>query len=179
MLVSVVIFIVAIFVYATFVAPEYERVNRLRAEAHARQQTLDEQRAVVENAKSLLVRYQSIPRLGEIVSSALPDNEDIAGAFQQLYTVAAASGITIQQFSANAGAGIVSPGKDAKALRSVGTAQLDLFLSGTYESFKTFMEAIERNMRIMDVVNVKVQPASRTGGNIFLFNVTVKTYYQS
>lgn len=179
LLLSVAIFIFAIFVYATFVAPEYGRINLLRGEEQAKQQTLDEQRIILEKVSTLLARYQSIPKLGEVVSVALPAEEDVAAAFQQLYTIAAASGITIQQFSVNTGLGLSTSRADESAVRSIGTAQINLNLVGTYESFKAFVEATERNMRIMDITNVGIQPAGRSGGNIFLFNLTVNAYYQS
>lgn len=180
MLISLMIFVLAIFVYSTFVIPEYARVNLLRGEAQAKQQTLDEQRTILEKVSSLLSRYQSIPKLGEVVSVALPADEDVAGAFAQLYTIAGASGISIQQFSVNTGIGLSSTSKagHAQVVRPVGTAQLSLYVSGTYESFKAFLEALERNMRIMDIGEIKMQSSGRAGGNIFLFNLTIKTYYQ-
>lgn len=181
LLFSILVFVGALFVYTTFVVPEYERVNLMRGEAQAKQQTLDEQRVILDKVSSLLTRYQSIPKLGEVVSVALPAGEDVAGAFQQIYTIAAASGVSIQQFSVNTGIGLggASDKEGGQAVRSIGTAQINLYLSGTYENFKSFVEAVERNMRIMDVVNIKVQPASRTSTNIFLFNLTINTYYQS
>ncbi len=185
LLISVALFVAALFVYSTFVVPEYEQVNSLRGEAQVKQQTLDDQRSILDKVSSLLTRYQSIPKLGEVVSIALPADEDVAGAFQQIYTIAAASGISIQQFSVNTSVGLSSADegnnkkKDAQAVRSVGTAQINLYLSGTYESFKAFVEAAERNMRIMDITNLKIQPAGRTSGNIFLFNLTINTYFQS
>lgn len=182
LLISVALFVAALFVYSTFVVPEYEQVNSLRGEAQVKQQTLDDQRAILDKVSSLLTRYQSIPKLGEVVSIALPSEEDVAGAFQQLYTIAAASGISVQQFSVNTSIGLTSADdkkKDAQAVRSIGTAQINLYLSGTYESFKSFVEAAERNMRIMDITNVKIQPAGRTSGNVFLFNLTINTYFQS
>lgn len=180
LLISLGIFVAAIFVYSSFVVPEYQRVNSLRGEAQAKQQTLDEQRAVVDKAKNLLTRYISIPKVGEVVSASLPPSEDVAGAFQQIYTIASASGITIQQFSVNTGIGLTSTkGQTAQVVRSIGTAQINLYLMGTYESFKQFVEIVERNMRIMDVTDIKIQPASRASGDVFLFNLTINTYYQS
>ncbi|MDO8601533.1 MAG: type 4a pilus biogenesis protein PilO [bacterium] len=179
LLLSVVVFIAAVVVYSTFVVPEYNQVSALRGESQAKQQTLDQQRTILDKVSSLLTRYQSIPKLGEVVSLALPSDEDVAGAFQQIYTIASASGISIQQFSANTSLGLTSTKKGSSVVRSVGTAQLNLILSGTYESFKTFIEAAERNMRIMDITNVKVQSAARSSGNLFLFNLTINAYYQS
>jgi len=179
LLLSVAIFIAAIVVYSSFVVPEYARVNALRGEAEVKQQTLDEQRTILDRVSSLLSRYQSIPKLGEVVSVALPPDDDVASAFQQLYTIAAASGIFIQQFSANTNLALTSTSEGARAVRSVGTAQINLYLSGTYESFKTFLETTERNMRIMDVTGLKIQSAGRGTGNNFLFNLTINTYYQS
>jgi Tfp pilus assembly protein PilO len=180
LLLSIAIFVAALFVYSTFVVPEYESVNSLRGEAQAKQQTLEEQQTILDKVSSLLSRYQSIPKLGEVVSVALPADEDVAGAFQQLYSIAAASGVLIQQFSVNTSIGLDSSrARDVQAVRSVGTAQINLYLSGTYESFKTFVEAAERNMRIMDITGLKIQSAGRGAGSTLLFNLTINTYYQS
>ncbi len=179
LLLSIAVFVAAVFVYSTFVVPEYEHVNSLRGEAQAKQQTLDEQRTILDKVSSLLSRYQSIPKLGEVVSVSLPSDEDVAGAFQQIYTIASASGITIQQFSVNTGIGLTSTrALSAQVVRPVGTAQVNLYLVGSYESFKTFIEALERNMRIMDVKDIKIQSANRTSGSAFLFSLTINTYYQ-
>lgn len=179
LLISIAVFIAAVFVYSTFVVPEYEQVNLLRAEVAAKQQTLDEQRTIVEKVSALLTRYQSIPKLGEVISVALPADEDVASAFQQIYAIAAASGISIQQFSANTGLSLGTNDPDNVAVRAVGTAQLNLYLVGSYENFKAFLETLERNMRIMDVVNLRIQSAGRSAPNSLLFNLTINTYYQS
>ncbi len=180
MFIALIIFVAALFVYSTFVAPEYERVSVLRGEAEAKQQTLDQQRQILDKVSSLLTKYQSIPKLGEVVSSALPSDEGVASAFQQIYTIANASGLAIQQFSANTAIGLKSTKElGAQMLRSVGTAQINLYLIGSYANFKAFLEAMERNIRIMDLAELKIQPAGRGGGDVFLFNLIVNAYYQS
>lgn len=179
LLIAIAVFIAAVFVYSTFVAPEYERINLLRGEVAAKQRTLDDQRTIVDKVALLLARYQSIPKLGEVISVAIPAEEDVASAFQQLQTIAAASGVSMQQFSANTGIGLDTVQPDNYAVRSIGTAQMSVYLSGSYENFKTFVETVERNMRIMDIVEMKVQSVGRTAPNTFLFNLTINTYYQS
>jgi Tfp pilus assembly protein PilO len=180
LLISIIIFVVAIFVYSKFVAPEYQRVNALRGEAQAKQQTLDEQRQIQEQVSSLLTKYQGIPQVGQVVSMALPNNEDVATAFQQVYTIASASNIVISQFSVNTGLSLASTkGQSVRSVRSIGTAQINLYLIGSYESFKSFVQVAERNMRIMDITNIKIQPVSRTSDATYLFNLTINAYYQS
>jgi len=63
---------------------------------------------------------------------------------------------------------------------------LTLSLNGTYESFKTWLEAVETNIRLMDITNisfsgVKTTPTERGSGagfNFFNFSVALNLYYQ-
>ncbi len=182
LLFSAVFIVGAIFVYSSFVIPEYEAVNLMRGEYANKQAALDQQRNILANVQSILSKYQSIPQLNEVISLALPADDDVASAFEQLYAIASDSGLTIQQFSANTSIALKSaPTKASKtqvSLKPVGTAQISMTLAGSYASIKQFVQTIEKNIRIMNLVSLHVQSAGRPGQDLYLYNVVINAFYQ-
>ncbi len=176
---SLALLIAAIAIYSSYVVPEYERINALRAESSGKQATLDSQRQVVDQVSTLLMKYRSIPDLRNALALVLPTNENTAAIFSQIFAVASDSGLTIQQFGVNTNtASRPASGKATDLIKGLGTAQVTLYLAGSYESFKQFLRTIEHNLRIMDVTSVKMQPVSRASSNFYFFNVTLSAYYQ-
>lgn len=53
---------------------------------------------------------------------------------------------------------------------------VDLVVIGTYQSFKDFLNALERNLRIIDVISLNFTSAGDT--DLYTFTVRLKTYYQ-
>jgi len=54
---------------------------------------------------------------------------------------------------------------------------VSLDISGTYESFKSFLEAIEKNARLIDIENITFN-APETASEQIEFSIRLKTYYQ-
>lgn len=53
---------------------------------------------------------------------------------------------------------------------------VDLVVLGTYQSFKDFLNALERNLRIIDVLSLNFTSGGNT--DLYTFTVRLKTYYQ-
>jgi Tfp pilus assembly protein PilO len=179
---SAAILIAAVVVYSDFVVPEYDHVNVMRGELAAKQQTLDSEREVVNQVNSLLTKYKSIPDLRNVMSLALPGNEGTSEAFSQLYSLVNFSGLSIQQFGISSGSALtnVAPKSTGTSIiRNIGSAQITLYVTGSYSSFKGFMQALEKNIRIMDVASLKMQPLTKANQDLFFYNIVINTYYQS
>ena len=65
----------------------------------------------------------------------------------------------------------------ARTLPAPEVIQINLRLAGTYESFKAFLERIETNIRVMDLVRLSIVPGK--SGTTYSYDVVVHTYYQS
>ncbi len=183
---SAILLIAAIVIYTTFILPEYGAVNNLRAEASAKQNTLDNQRQIVNKVGDLLTQYRSIPDLASVISLLLPADEDIASIFQQIYALAVDSGLNIQQFGVNTNVSVQSArslagsAKGASSIiKSLGTAQINLNLIGSYAAGKKFLRLLEHNIRIMDINSLKIQPVSQSSQDLYFFNLIINTYYQT
>ncbi len=178
-LLSAALLLGAIIAYSDMVVPQYDIVNELRGEYQSKVAALDNQRQIVNQVKTLLTEYRSIPDLRSVVSLALPTSEDTAGAFGQLYALAQETNLSIQQFGINNAQASKAAASDKSLIRSVGTAQINIYVVGSYANFKTFLQGVEQNLRVMDLTSLKMQPVSKSNQDLFFFNVSINTYYQS
>lgn len=172
-------FLVAtILVYSLLLAPSYREVNRLRGDLAARRALVEDQKKVAGQVQELLTKYESVAGLQDRISRVLPAKEDYPSIINQIRGLAEVSQLTLESVNINAlpavrGAAI-QPGETT--LLPPGTLQADISVNGSYGALKNFLTSLERNIRIMDVVDVAMNPG--TGQN-FSAKLVVKTYYQS
>lgn len=176
---SALLFVAAIAVYSTFVVPEYERINTLRGQYAGKQQALDNQRLIIGKVNDLLTQYRSIPDLARILSLLLPTTESVSTIFQQIYGISTESGLSIQQFGVNTNVAVQSNPNATELLKGLGTVQVSLNLVGPYRGVKEFLTLLEKNIRLMDVVTLKVQPVGQANQDLYFFNLVINSYYQT
>ena len=64
----------------------------------------------------------------------------------------------------------------SKVIKPPAVVQVSFTLKGSYASIKEYIEALETNVRIMDVKTLAVQGG--TEGEVLTYNVVVDAYYQ-
>lgn len=177
---SLAFFVMAIFIYASFVVPAYADANLLRGELSTKQSALSEQRQIVEKIRELLARFESIPGLESTLSNVVPNDEAVSALFNEVYSIASRSGLRVDDFSSNTALAL-APNRDSNsaALRNLGTMQVETTLIGSYESIRAFIEALERDVRIMDINEVSIESAADPGSNLFTVRLQLKAYYQT
>ena len=172
-------FVGTLFVYAFFIKPSYDGVILLRSMVVGKQQILEDQGQVIKKVNALIQQYQGAGSLQNVISLSLPTNEDVASILGQLYGIARFNGMTMEVF------GIrplpIKPAKDDDngLVRGLGTLRLSLRLVGDYQSIKGFVRGLETNIRVMDLVDLKIEPAAAPNEDIFLHNLIIDTYYQT
>lgn len=162
-------FLAALIFYVNLARPEYQSIQNLRASLSAKSVLFEEQKGIISNVKTLLSQYESAAQLQETVSLAMPLDEGVAQLFQQLFSISQLSGLTIQSFNLKTLA--LKP-------NNLGTLQVDLRLTGSYGALKTFLKFTETNIRIMDLSNLRIQPAGKSEQDLYRYDLTINTYYQ-
>lgn len=155
--------------YGAFIRPLYTEVTLLRGKLLAQQRLFEDKREAVQKVESLIKQYQGAGSLQDGISLSLPRTEEISSVFNQAQSIAAANNMRIEVFNVQP-----LPFKSSgeySLVRPVGAFRITLRLSGSYEAFKNFIRGLETNIRVMDVVTMKIEPP--------LFNVVADTYYQS
>jgi len=176
---SLALLVATIFVFSALLRPAYKEINQLRGDLASRSELLDNQRRIVDEIGNLLDQYQSLAGTQEAISLALPNEEAYPTLMNQINALVRTSGLTLSSININ----LLPYRQTATALEGsnvpvVSVIQLNLALKGSYQALKSFLGALETNIRVMDLVSLNITP-SQLGGQDYSFNMVVNAYYQT
>ncbi len=171
------LFIGALLVYASFIKPAYVNIKEMRAELAAQETIKNQLKLAVEQIQRLLAEYQDVGLLQETTSAILPTGQALPQAMAQLTGLAENNALIAQSFTSQPL--VIRPSADSQLIQGLGVLRFNAYLVGSYESFKSFLRQLETNIRLMDLVDLKMSPIGSSENNIFSYIITVDTYYQS
>ena len=180
---ALIIFIVAFVFYSALIKKEFTSIQQLRGEVGAKTQLLVEQQNAVSQIRSLLQQYEGVAQLQQTISLSLPQEEDLASVVAQFNAIANNSGVSIE--SINVSVAPIQATAASSLVYGYGVSKFDLRVIGSYEAFKSFIQSLETNVRLMDVKSIKLGSMSTAGTgqktqqNIFNYDLSVETYYQT
>lgn len=177
----------ALVVFVNFIRPAYQSAQQAKGEVVSREVFLQNQRTAVEAVRNLIAAYEGEGDFAEVVALALPESHDQAQVVHQLGRLAAANQLTVQNIALEDRGASTAPVSargtravsDSSAIvRPLGSLAVDMRMAGTYENWRTFLENVETNLRIMNVETVAVTPVGPSDENFYLFDMSVVAYYQ-
>lgn len=176
---AIILIVASVLGFVLFVNPQYQDIMTLRTEEAQLREVLANSRALQEKRDQLLQRYnnfsaEEIARIEKMV----PNNADNVKLILELQTLASRYGLELQT-AALAESEEETRGQRASVQvvhRDYGTIGLDLVIRGPYEGFVSFLEDVERSLRIIDVHGLSFRPEG-TSTTVFQFNVSLKTYW--
>ncbi len=178
LLVSAGLLVAALAVYALLVQGQYAVTQDLRGKLEAKTQILDIETKAVEQVKNLVVNLQSVANISNALSFALPQNESVASVVAQINSLAQVHGVAIQGVGTSY-LSVMPPPVKLSFVKGVGVLQFNVKFAGPYVAGRDFLIDLERNLRIMDVKNLKLQSGTNVAQDLMNFDVTLDTYYQA
>jgi len=169
--------VLALVVYITFTQPAYNTISGLQSDLDSKIKILADTKAALLGVDKLKIEYKQNEKKIDTLSLALPSEEAVSSIVAQINNRTEANGLIVQSIGINY-LPIKSPTGSLSLARGVGTLQLDLRIFGSYNSFKRFLQDLERNVKIMDVRGLRLESAGRPDQDLYAFNLTVDTYYQ-
>lgn len=169
--------IASLVVYAYFIRGAFDGVSQLRSEAASRERIKLEQQNAVQQAQNLLAQFQSVADLQDLVSLALPLQENVTQALNQFQAIAQASQLSLQSASLQRLA--ITTTARQSIIKGVGRLRFTLRLLGSYESIKGFVNSLQNSVRLSDVASLSFQRTGAAGQNLYTANLVVDVYYQS
>ena len=177
LLASLALLLATIGVYALLLRPAYAQINQLRGDLASKRDAVETQTKIVAQVKELLDRYQSVAGVQQGIAPALPDTVSYPTLIEQVTGLAQFSQLSVEGVSlallpfkqvseAGTGAGVLV----------IGVVELTVNLAGSYEALKLFLQTIETNIRVMDIVRLAVTGPGKGG---FAYTLTLDAYYQS
>ena len=191
-LLALAFFVGAFIVFFELVQPSYGDLMVLKGKFAGEQVLLQNESSTIAQVGKVITAYGTQSAAQAAISAALPVGQDISGAAAQIYGLADANHITIQNTSISVSAPQSAAIRQAATantsgvnltLRPTGTIAFAISAAGRYEDFVNFVSGFETNMRIFDVRQVSIQPLPPIAGkpanqDSFTYLITVAAYYQ-
>jgi len=150
---------------------QYRNFMQLRSGVKLQEETLKIKNQELADLKALEKNYTQASKEAVDALQALPSPAQIAELLIQLEALAKESGMGF------ASLGIT---KEETAGKAYQTLVLTLKVSGTYKNLKTYLDAVEKNLRILDIssIDFSATPISPEGPkDVFEYTVLMRTYY--
>ena len=161
-------------VFFLLIRPASESNQLLRGERSSLVALVEEEKSTIDAAERLLEKYQSISNLQKNLSLALPPEERIPEVVNQLQGITKTSGVMIKSLDIQ----ILPIRSSAKgqSVNPLGTIKVTMKIEGTYDGIKAYIEAVQTNIRVMDVESLRVEDGADK--DILTYTLVVDTYYQ-
>ncbi len=165
----------ALIVVFQFIFPAYHRIQKLRGKLSAEVSLLKEQENAFSQVKRLSEEYKGMKNLENSLAIMLPLEPKLAEYLNQYYGLAEATGVTIQSLSQNELG--IKPSKN-KLAKGLGRIRFKIKVVGFYNNLKKFIEAIETNVYLSNIEDLRIEPV-KAGGKIYFVNLEIDNYYQA
>lgn len=163
------VLIILILSFLFVLKPKYDEIIQSQQEFKTRQEEFENQKIYFDGIKKLISNYQKIASADiEKINNVLPQKKDVAGLFVQMEALAKESGLNLLGLD-------IAERKEPLELEKIKIKELDIALNlsgGDYFAFKKFLNAVESNLRIMDVTSINFSSEAET------YALNLKTYYK-
>lgn len=163
-LISLAFFLAWILIY-----PLYNNVTALDAAVKDRNTTLSGREATLANIKNLSQQYSANTSQVQRFSDIVPAQKSQPELVSSIQAMASQNGLQL--------IGISLAGQDSTQTQNPFQKQpLDLVLSGSYPAFKSFLQNLEHNIRVIDIQSIDASPPT-DNSPLVNFRLRGYTYY--
>lgn len=156
--------------------PVYSKFAFLNGEIKRQEQLLKDKQEVIAKANQLKEDYDTYKDELKKVSYALPSGKEIPNLIVQLEALVSENGLVLESLN------FVEEAKKTKGETELSMPYKSLGVSlstiGTYESFESFLKALELNIRLMDIKLISFSSGKSEVEGVFTFSVDLIVYYQ-
>ncbi len=181
----IVFFGAAMIVFFTLSWPNLTKVFDLNSVLNESKKEYEKQNQSLQLAKSIIEQYKNLNDVNQAVSLTMPKTDEIYNIIVQLNKIAESSGMSIEGLSLKEVINnneLDDSNNRQNLVKPYRTISINTSLNGSYESFKTWLELVETNIRLMDVKSVSFEGVNLSSNklinNFFNFNVNLDIYYQ-
>jgi len=180
-LIAIFMFIASLFIYSSLIKSIYAEIKNKRTEIVSRLELINKYETSIKQIQKILSEYQNISQFAETISSILPPEQNVSQSVNQISGLAKINNLIINFLSVQQLA--ITPSSKPDLIRGRGVLRLNFALTGSYENFRKFVQTMETNISLMDLISLKIEPKIETGlksvKDNFSYAMAVDTYYQS
>ena len=174
-IISILLFLGCIALIFWAAKPLLKEISTLRVERGGIYNTLSELRSLQETRDNLLSTYNSISKSDiDKLNQVMPQVTDTGGILVSLEKISQDRGVRLRKAEFKTD----QDNKNVKTIQAsnsmFNTIDLSLIVSASYDSFKSFLNALEKNSRVIDVTDISFSVGQT---NLYEFIVQADAYY--
>ena len=181
-------FVAAIGVFMLYTRPAYDDVQVLQREIEQYDLALDKAAELQELKSALLEKRKAFdPEDLERLEKMLPNHVENVRLILDLDRLAASFGVALQNVivskpASESAGGETVIGASLSGDQKYDSLTLKFSTRGTYSSFVSFIEELERSLRIVDVISLTIAADSSSTGlrsseNSYRYEIAIRTYW--
>lgn len=155
-------------IFWTMLVPAYDEILVKRDAITERADIIKARSDILSNIKTLSLEYSNKATDITRFASMVPDKKGVPEILSSIQALATQNGLQLSTIALSESS---NPG-----VAGYQTQLIDLGLSGGYLAFKSFLIAIERNIRLIDITSISASPTSENSP-IINFSVKGNAYY--
>ena len=171
---SILMIVAGIAIIIAFVNPRYQLIKEQQVEERELNAALVNARQLQELRDDLRAKFDSFsPAELRRLETLVPDDFNSVELILEINNLIQTHALSLQNIQVNdvADSG-GSVALDASGL-DYGTALVEFSAIGTYENFVTFVESLERSLRLLDIVDLSFRS---TDTSIYQYSISMNTY---
>jgi len=185
-LTPIIFIIVSVIIFFTVTDPIYKEVKDLKVKYAEYQDVLDKSAQLLKQRKALQDKYDSfskedLDRLQKLLPDVVDNVRliiDMQGIADQPEFKLKLANIRLDESTVSK-AGVKAPASGSPSSVTSGEGKYGVIpmgfsVSTDYNTFLSFLEALESSLRIVDITNISLTPGAN---NVYSFNVSLKTYW--
>lgn len=170
--VSLVLLVIILLAVFELIMPLFNQVSVAQVELRQLMSQEKDAQAVIDKIKDLNADYEAMKEETARIDVLLPDKEDLATIITSLEAMAGENGLLLESISFAPPASPLVATSEASWWKNL---SLQVSASGSYLSFKNFLQSVEKNMRLMEVKSTRL--TSQEKDRQFKINIDLETHY--
>jgi len=168
--------VIAVIAAAFLVWPKYQNWRSLQSQIQLKEAELQSKAEYFSHIRTISQQLQNYEEQLAKITSALPSDPSLPATFNFLQRTAAQSGLIMEEVSVGSVGELVQEKTRVPAQTSdIKVINLSMILSGSYDSFKSFLSAVENSARIVETKKVVLTPPDEDE-ELFSFDVDMVIY---
>jgi len=173
-------------IYFLFTDKMFAQINQKQAQITKYDQALDSAEKLAEQKQSLKDQVAGLPSEDVVrLNKILPDNADNVRLIIDINNIAEMYGLSLKNIAISDKDGQEIEenysddlgGDSDLASAQYGIITISFGVTSTYDNFVNFLKALEKSIRLNDVVKLSIDSSSTENNNIYDFSLTLKTYW--
>lgn len=160
---------VAGILFWVLVLPMYDHIADARDALATRKTQIQDREKVLADIASLTKQYMSRTNDVTRFANVVPPTKNSADLVSMIQALTSQNGLQLGTLA-------LSDSSQQTLGAAVRTQYVTMDTSGSYLSFKSFLEALEKNIRIMDIQSIDGNPVEGSTSNI-IFHIKASAYY--